>query len=172
MYQKGKLQINDMQIYESIRKKEHGTMMGVHVSLKPMLISEYSDKFEMLVVEIKISNNITAYGPQENLSLEERMPFFATLEEEVVSANMSNKSIIIQMDANSKLGKEFLPQDSHEQTPNGAALAGVVKRNALVVLNSLIKGVNGLVTRRRVTVTNTEESIIHRLCNDQSRPYM
>ena len=153
-----------MQIYEAIRKKEHGTMMGVHVSLQPMLISEYSDKFEMLVVEVKISNKevrvITAYGPQENLSIEERMPFFSTLEEEIVSANMSNKSIIIQMDANSKLGRGLVPKDNHEQTQNGAALAGVVERNALVVLNSLNTGVKGAVTRRRVTVNSIEESII------------
>ena len=153
-----------MQIYEAIRKKEHGTMMGVHVSLQPMLISEYSDKFEMLVVEVKISNKevrvITAYGPQENLSIEERMPFFSTLEEEIVSANMSNKSIIIQMDANSKLGRGLVPKDNHEQTQNGAALAGVVERNALVVLNSLNTGVKGAVTRRRITVNSIEESII------------
>ena len=56
-------------------------MLGAHVSLKPVLISEYSDNFEMLVVEIKASNKsirvITGYGPQENVSTEERMPFFA-----------------------------------------------------------------------------------------------
>jgi hypothetical protein len=153
-----------MQIYEAIRRKEHGTMMGVHVSLQAMLFSEYSEKFEMLVVEVKISNKevrvITAYGPQENVSIEERMPFFATLEEEIVSAYMSNKSIIIQMDANSKLGKEIVPNDCHEQTPNGAALAGVVKRNALIVINGLNKGVKGAVTRRRITVNSREESII------------
>ena len=104
----------------------------------------------MLVVEIKASNKeiiiITGYGPQENLNVEERMPFFAKLEEEIVSAKMSNKSIIIQMDANSKLGREFLPQDPHVQTPNGAALAGILKRNGMVVVYSLNTKCSGVIT--------------------------
>ena len=161
---KGKVQIENMQIYESIRKKEHGTMLGVHVSHQPVLISEYSDKFEMIVVEIKVSNQdiriITAYGPQENLDVAEIMQFFATLEQEIVSANMSNKSIIIQMDASSKLGSNIVSKDVHNQTANGAALAGIIERNALVVVNSLNQKVKGDITRRRVTVDGIEESII------------
>jgi hypothetical protein len=153
-----------MQIYEAIRKKEHGIMLGAHVSLKPVLISEYSDNFEMLVVEIKASNKsirvITGYGPQENVSTEERMPFFATLEQEIVSAKLSNRSIVIQMDANSKMGTEMVPKDTHEQTPNGAALAGVINRNDLIVVNSLNTKVNGSTTRKRITVDGIEESII------------
>ena len=113
-------------------------MLCVHVSHQPVLISEYCDKFEMIVVEIKVSNQdirtIAAYGPQENLDVDERMPFFATLEQEIVSANMSNKSIIVQMDANSKLRSSIVPKDGHNQT---ATLADIIARNALVVVNSL-----------------------------------
>ena len=111
---KGKIQIDDFQIYESIRQKKHGSVIGVHVSLQPVLVSEYSDIFEMIVVEIKASKEarvIAGYGPQENLPTVQRMPFFATLEEEIVSAKLANKSIIIKMDANSKLGKELIPND-------------------------------------------------------------
>ena len=119
---------------------------------------------KMLVIEIRASNKeirvINGYGPQENLEVKDRLPFFSTLEEEIVSAQMSNKSLIIQMDANSKLGKEMLPRDVHEQTANGAALAGIINRNALIVVNSVENKVNGLITRRRVTVDSTEESII------------
>ena len=140
-------------------------MVGVHVAHQPVLISEYSDTFEMLVIEIRASNKeirvINGYGPQENLEVKDRLPFFSTLEEEIVSAQMSNKSLIIQMDANSKLGKEMLPRDVHEQTANGAALAGIINRNALIVVNSVENKVNGLITRRRVTVDTTEESIIY-----------
>ena len=161
---KGKVQIENMHIYESIRKKEHDLMVGVHVAHQPVLISEYSDTFEMLVIEIRASNKeirvINGYGPQENIEVKDRLPFFSTLEEEIVSAQISNKSLIIQMDANSKLGKEMLPRDVHEQTANGAALAGIINRNALMVVNSVEKKVNGLITRRRVTVDSTEESII------------
>ena len=53
-----------------------------------------------------------------------------------------------------------MPKDVHEQTANGAALAGIIQRNALVVVNSLENKVTGLITRRRITVDSTEESII------------
>ena len=75
-----------MQIYEAIGKKEHGLMIGVHVAHQPVLMSEYSDTIEMLVVELKASSKeirvINGYGPQENLDVRERMPFFLTLKEE------------------------------------------------------------------------------------------
>ena len=117
----------------------------------------------MIVVKIKASKEahaIVGYGPQENLPTVQRMPFFATLEEEIVSAKLANKSIIIQMDANSKLGKELIPNDPKDQSPNGAVLAGIIKRNVLIVVNSLETKVKGLITRKRVTVDGVEESVI------------
>ena len=43
-----------------------GTIIGAHKALQPMLISEYSDEFELIVVEIKIRNKeiriISGYG--------------------------------------------------------------------------------------------------------------
>ena len=161
--QKGKLSIDKFHIYEAIRQKEHGSMLGVHESLQPVLVSEYSDSFEMIVVEIKASKDvrvIVGYGPQENIPAGERMTFFATLEEEVVSAKMAGKSIIIQMDANSKLGKEIIPDDPKDQSPNGKVLEGIIKRNALIVVNSLQQKCKGLITRRRTTIDGIEESVI------------
>ena len=116
-----------------------------------------------MTIQIKASKEarvIVGYGPQENLPTVQRMPFFATLEEEIVSAKLANKSIIIQMDANSKLGKELIPNDPKDQSPNGAVLAGIIKRNALIVVNSLETKVKGLITRKRVTVDGVEESVI------------
>ena len=58
-------------------QKKTGSEIGVHVSLQPVLVSEYSDVFEMIVVEIKASKEarvIVGYGPTV-----QRMPFFATL---------------------------------------------------------------------------------------------
>lgn len=67
---KGKFKMEGFEIFEAIRKKKDGgTLIGVHKGLKPMLIQEYSDKFELLVVEISVSNKdiriISGYGPQE-----------------------------------------------------------------------------------------------------------
>ena len=48
-------------IFESIRKikQKGGSMLGVHVDLHPVLVSEYSDEFELLVVEGKTGNTDT-----------------------------------------------------------------------------------------------------------------
>ena len=88
------------------------------------------------------------------------MPFFTKLEEEIVSAKLANKAIIIQMDANSKLGKEIVPNNPKEQSQNGKVLAEIVERNALVVANSLSEKCQGLITRKRTTEDGVEESII------------
>ena len=64
---KGKLKLQGWQTFESIRKmKGGGSMIGAHESLNPILINEYSDKFELLVIEIVIGGKylrvITGYG--------------------------------------------------------------------------------------------------------------
>ena len=73
---KGKLneRLNDFEVFEAIRKKvKGGTLIAVHKSLKPVLIEEHSEEFELLVVEAKIGNKevrvMSGYGPQENWSL-------------------------------------------------------------------------------------------------------
>ena len=52
---KGKFKINNFEIFESIRRKHGGgTLIGVHKSLEPVLIEEYFEDFELLVVEVKM----------------------------------------------------------------------------------------------------------------------
>ena len=165
---KGKLKVNNFEIFEAIRKKEKGgTMVGVHKALSPMLIQEYCEDFELLVIEMKIKNReirvISGYGPQESWKEEQRMPFFAALEEEVAKAELMGKSVIIEMDSNSKLGSEYIKDDPHTQTANGKVLAGIVDRHGLVVVNGLSDRCYGSITRKRVTKDSSEESIIDHL---------
>ena len=85
---KGKFAIENFTIFEAIRKKEGGgSMLGVHVSLKPVLISEYSDTFELLVVEVKVGGMnirvITGYGPQESWELDVKMQFLDVLKKKL-----------------------------------------------------------------------------------------
>ena len=118
----------------------------------------------MIVVEVKIRNKdiriITGYGPQEHLIEAERAPFFLALEEEIIMAELQGTSLIIEMDSNSKLGPDFIPNDPHLQTNNGKLLAGIIQRHGLIVANGLNAVCVGNITRRRVTVKSTEESII------------
>ena len=139
-------------------------MVGVHIDLQPVLIKEYSEDFELLVVEVKINKKeirvISGYGPQECWKEEDRMPFFAAIEEEIVKAELMGKSVIIQMDSNSKLGPGYIKDDPHYQSPNGKILAGIVDRHGLVVVNGLGDHCVGVITRKRVTKDSTEESVI------------
>ena len=50
--------MDNYHIFEAIRKSKQkgGTMLGVHVDLEPVLVKEYSDHFELLVLEIKIND--------------------------------------------------------------------------------------------------------------------
>ena len=64
------------------------------------------------------------------------------------------------MDANSKLGREIIPDDPKDQSPNGKVLEGIIKRNALILVNSLQQKCKGLITRRRTTIDGIEESLI------------
>ena len=156
--------IDGYDIFESIRNKvKGGTAIGIKADLKPVLIEEYSDQFELLVVEIKAGNRdiriMSGYGPQENWPEADRKPFFLALEEEIIKAELAGKSVIIEMDANSKLGPSIISGDKHQQSENGKMLAGIIKRQKLVVGNN-INQCKGVITRKRVTKDNTEESII------------
>ena len=138
-------------------------MIGAHKGLKPILISEYNEEFELLTIEIKIANKeiriMTGYGPQENWSEQQRIPFFLALEEEIVKAELAGKSILIELDANSKLGYDIIPGDKHCQSENGKLLSGIIARHGLVLGNNM-EVCKGLVTRKRITKKSVEESII------------
>ena len=87
------------------------------------------------------------------------MPFFIALETEIEKAEIAGKSVIIEMDANSKLGNKYIPSDPHKISPNGLLLAGIIERHALVVANG-DKRSEGVITRKRVTRDRVEESAI------------
>ena len=116
---RGRFKMQDYHVFESIRKNKEkgGSMLGVHVGLEPVLISEYSDSFELLVVEVKVGNKeirvFTGYGPQENWVENDQTPFYNALDEEIISAELQGRSIIIAMDANAKLGHNIIPGDPY-----------------------------------------------------------
>ena len=102
---------------------------------------------------------ISGYGPQDSWKLEDKLPFFLALEEEISKAELAGRSTIIGFDANSKLGQKWIPNDPHEQSQNGHTLAGIMERHALVVANGTDK-CKGVITRRRTTTHGEEISAI------------
>ena len=113
--------MKNFHVFQAIRKnkEKRGSLLGVHVGLKPVLIQEYSDTFELLVVQISVADKdicvMTGFGPQETWKDNERMPFFTALEKEIASSELNGKSVIIAFDANSKLSAEHIPGDPKQQ---------------------------------------------------------
>ena len=76
------------------------------------------------------------------------------------SAELEGRSILICMDANSKLGPEYIQGDPHSQSPNGKVLAGIIDRHALFVANGATGKKEGLITREKCTVIGVHKSEI------------
>ena len=142
---KGRVKMpNTFVVFESIRPAKHGgTMCAVHEDLKPKLVEEYNDPFELIVVEIETKKNairvITGCGPQENWEESRRVSFFIALEAEIGKAELAGTSVIIEMDANAKLGHEYIPNGTHDKSPNGRLLANIIEMHALIVANGSTK---------------------------------
>ena len=131
--------------------------------MNPVFISGGEENIEILVVQAKIGNHdcrfMNGYGPQENQNIEERISFYARLEQEVVNAKMFNNLICIEMDANAKLGKDCIKSDPHPRSSNGDLLFEFCERNNLVICNTLDM-YQGAITRQRKTVNGIEKSIL------------
>ena len=67
---KGNFTLENYHIFEAnIKNREKGgSMLGIHMNLQPVIISEYEKTFELIVVEIQAGNKsirvITGYGPR------------------------------------------------------------------------------------------------------------
>ena len=158
---KGRFTHNNFEIFEAIRKKEGGgSMLGVHVGLQPVLITEHSDMFELIVVQISVANKsiriITGYGPQESWALDVKMQFFLALEEEIAKAAIKGCSLILMGDMNSKLGPDYIKNDPKGISENGIILAGIMERNVLTVANGIENKCKGVITRERHTTNSVE----------------
>ena len=98
---KNKHSLEGFVIFEAIRKKVGGgTMLGIHDSLNPILISAYEDEFELVVVETKIGQKyirfITGYGPQETWEESEKLPFFIAHDKEIGKAQLEISQSLYQ----------------------------------------------------------------------------
>ena len=163
---KNKVKHPDYVMFEHVRKHSAGggLLTAVHKNLKPVSVSEETD-IEILVVQGVVNNKavrfINGYGPQDesNSTDNEKQEFFNRLDEEVKSSGIAGAMICIQMDANSKLGTDYIPGDPKSQSKNGKLLAKVIDENDLVVVNGTDK-CSGLITRHRETINGVEESVI------------
>ena len=110
-------------IFEQLRENNEGggLMSIVHNNLKPVLIS--GENTEFLEVDVcgkfGIIRTINSYGPQEYSSWDSKIEYFTELESRIIAAKADQKLICIEFDANSKLGDQIIPGDTHPISPNG-----------------------------------------------------
>ena len=165
LYKKGQVTIDGFTPFEHVRNtsKGGGLLSLICKSFDPVLVYEGDDDIELLVVQGTIGKLkvrfINAYGPQEDDTSERIMGFYETLEEQIISAFDNGCGIIMECDANAKLGWEIIKNDPNAQSDNGALLWSLVNRNNLSVVNSL-DICNGTITRKRVTKISTETAVL------------
>jgi hypothetical protein len=160
----GQIKLKNYQVFEKIRKGLGGGLFtAIDLNLDPVLIESSNGESEILVVQCKVGNQkirvINGYGPQEDEPLRVRLQFWQAMEQEIVSAKSENCMILIEMDANAKLGNEIITQDPHKMSDNGRLLWDLITRESLVLLNSSPL-CEGAITRNRLAKDKLEKSII------------
>ena len=161
----GTLKIPGYQVFEKIRtdKGGGGLLAAVDEHLTPLLISTGNEEAEIMTVQVSVGNYqmriINGYGPQEDEPKQIIYSFWEEIEKEVIEAVENNCMVLVELDANAKIGKEHIKGDPHECTQNGKLLLEMVKRKNLVIANAL-DICKGVITRERITKEFTEKSII------------
>ena len=144
----GTLKLDGYHIFEKIRNGLGGGLLtAVDNDLSPLLITTGSDEAEMIVVQASVGDKniriFNCYGPQE-IGQSQRPAaeqqhlinqFWVELEMEVLKAKEEGCLVLIELDANAKVGKN------------------------VEILNSSPK-CSGVVTRERVTIERVEKSVI------------
>ena len=102
---------------------------------------------------------INGYGTQEDDLATNRLTFWQSLEQEIVGAKNSKCMVLIQMDANAKVGKNVISSDPNDLSDNGWLLLSLIDRENLILANSSPL-CNGAIARHRVSQKNVEKSIL------------
>ena len=141
----GTFKIPGYQIFEKIRTGLGGGLFtAIDVNLSPMLISSATDDIEILVTQVLIGNHklriINAYGPQENEVREQIFSFWQQFEAEIINAKENECFVLIEMDANAKLGAGWIQNDPHKISDNGTLLPDILVRQNVACLNNIREG--------------------------------
>ena len=109
-----KFDIENYEVFQNNRNSSGGGLLtAVDPSLNPWVVkSEDSSPAEILTVQLEVNENkirlINGYGPQNDENLHNRLAFWTELDQEVVSAFSEGCLLVIQMDANAKVGNHMI----------------------------------------------------------------
>ena len=139
----GSLKVPGYQAFEKVRKNKSGggLLTCVDENLNPVLISNCKDDIEILTVEADLGSKklriINGYGPQEDDEIQDVLCFWQELEAEVIRAKGDGCYIIIEMDANAKVGEKIIKGDPHQTTSNGKIMIDIMERQNMIIANYL-----------------------------------
>ena len=161
----GQIRIPEYQNFEKVRTNKNGggLLTSVIDDLNPVLISTAKDDIEIITVEADLGTEkiriINGYGPQEDDDPQQVLGFWQEFEAQILQAKDENCHIMIQMDANAKVGSQIIRQDPHNMSHNGKLLFDIIERQNLIIANAL-DICEGTITRERVFENKTERSVI------------
>ena len=163
-YQVGTVKLHGYQVFETVREGRNGggLLTAALFSLEPMLITSDVEN-DIMTTQINIASFkiriINGYGPQEDDDDTIIMNFWNKIEAEVIEAKNEGCFIMIEMDANAKVGNSVIQNDHNSMTDNGRKMLDVLDRNGLFIANSSGK-CKGTITRTRQFLDVTEQSAI------------
>ena len=161
----GLFKIPGYQIFENVRKnrKGGGLLTAAIDDINPVLINCGSEENEILTIQVKVNENkirvINAYGPQEDADINKLISFWQDIEAQIISAKTNNCMILLQLDANAKVGTKYIKEDPNQISDNGRIMMDIIERQNLELANSSEKCV-GTITRERVLDDKIEKSAI------------
>ena len=163
-------------MFETIRteKMGGGLLTAASLDLNPVIVASHND-LDILVVQIQVENInirvINAHGPQEDDEISKIKLFWENIETEIVCAKEENCYVLIQLDANAKVGRNLIKNDPHTISDNGRIMLDMVQRQGFYIANQSSK-CKGTITRERVLLGDKiEKSVIdyfilcERMCN-------
>ena len=160
----GTFKIPGYQIFEKTRVGQGGGLLtAIDCNLSPLLISSGSNEEEILIIQAQVGKHSirinNGYGPQETEVKEKIYSFWEEIEKEIINAKEANCFILLQMDANAKLGCEVIKNDPNQMSENGMLLYNILKRQNLSCLNAH-RLCEGSITRHRKTIFGDEKAIL------------
>ena len=160
------IRIPGYQLYVKNRENNSGGGLITAIDENLTSIQVSSCEQEILVIEVSFEGYkiriINAYGPQEPQGSIERQQiheFWQEVETQISLAKDNNCYVVLQCDANAKLGSAIFQKDPHKQTENGFMFYEMVRRQNLFILN-MDEKCQGSITRHRKTKNGDEKSII------------
>ena len=145
--------LHAFELNTSVCHNAGGLLTAVDKNICSALVS--NTKSEILVVQTKMDDLnlriINAYGPQESDTDKDNIfQFWQDLEKEIIWAKEQNCKILIQMDANAKVGSDVITNDPNKLSCNGDLLLELISRQNLAILNAnaLCQGVINYPTQK------------------------